>query len=167
MRSRSATEFHHSTPSVLWGGQLRQPATIAHSPRSDDALLRLQESLQTRRADLEGWRPPAEAAQGPRVRVGAGGDGVVLGDFLAVAACGRRGGGGGGRAGRWSGRWSGCFRGADGRRVKPFEASGGVRGRESRNHVWAVQLLQRKTAASHHNTSAARGNKDRINTITK
>ena len=78
----------------------RRPASVSHSPGSDDAVLRLQESLQTRRADLERQRPPAEAvaARGPRVRVGAGGDGVVLGHLPAAAASGQRGGGGGGLA---------------------------------------------------------------------
>lgn len=62
-----------------------------------------------------------EAARRPRVEVGAGGDGVVLGHFLA-AACGRRGGEGGAPAERGFRN----FQGADGRRVKPFEVGGGV-----------------------------------------
>lgn len=115
---------------------LRQPASASRGPGSDDALLCLQESFQTRRADLKGqWAPAetrvsAEAPQGPRVQVGAGRDGVVLGHFLP-AACRRRGGGGGVLA-RCRCR---SFQGADRRRVKPFEVGGGVRGCERRYHV--------------------------------
>lgn len=115
------------------------PASVSHRPRSDDALLRLQESLQARRADLKGQRPADEtrlsgrgsAAQRPRVEVGAGGHGVVLGHFLESAASWQRGGGGGALAEcRF---WS--FQGADGRRVEPFEVGGGVRGCERKLHV--------------------------------
>lgn len=109
-------------PLKLLCRQLRQPASVSHSPGRDDALLGLQESLQTRRADLEGQRPPAEtrvsgeAAQGPRVvlQVGAGGDGVVLGHLPAAACRQRRGGGALAECRFWSSQ------GADGRRVKPF-----------------------------------------------
>lgn len=116
--------------------QLRQPASASRGPGSDDALLCLQESFQTRRADVKGQWPPAEtrvsaeAPQGPRVQVGAGRDGVVLGHFL-LAACRRRGGGGGALA-RCRCR---SFQGADRRRVKPFEVGGGVRDCERQLHV--------------------------------
>lgn len=160
-------------PDLTSDQQLRQPASLPHSPGRDDALLRLQESFQTRRADLEGRRPPAEsrlggggggeASLGPRVKVGAGGDGVVL-RHLPAAARRRRGGGAGGGGGGAERRFR-SFQGADGRRVEPFEVGGGVRGGERRLHVrgaeggrrrggTAVMMLQRRRRRrrrQHHN----------------
>lgn len=74
------------------------------------------------------------------MEVRSGGDGVVLGHFLA-AASGRRRGGGGGEPG---GRGLRCFQGADRRRVEPFETSGGVRVhvREGRRRGTAVRRLE-------------------------
>lgn len=81
--------------------RLRQPAgpaSVSHSPRSDDALLRLQESLQTGRPDLKGRRQRGHmtvrgaALCQPAGGVGAGGHSVVLGQLLAA-------GGGRGRNG--------------------------------------------------------------------
>lgn len=115
--------------------RLRRPASASHRPRSDDALLRLQESLQTRRADLKGQRPADQtrlrepAALQPRVEVGAGGHGVVLGHFLESAASWQRGGG------ALAERRFGSFQGADGRHVEPLEVGGGVRGCERKLHV--------------------------------
>lgn len=124
---------HTKRPLILLHGQLRQPGSASCHPGSDDALLRLQKSFQTWRADLKGERPSAEARgstegqQGPHVQVGAGGDNVVLGHFLPAPR--RQRGGGGGAAARCRCR---SFQGADGRCVEPFEVGGGVRGCERR-----------------------------------
>lgn len=109
--------------------QPRQPAFVSHSPGSNDALLCLQESFQTRRADLKGEWPlaqtsiSAKAAPGPCVWVSAGGDCIILGHFLAAATW-QRGGGSSGLVECWFR----SFQGADGWCVKPFEMSGRVGG---------------------------------------
>lgn len=112
---------------------LSQPDSASHCPGSDDALLRLQESLQARWADLEGRRstPPP---QGHRVMVGGGGDGVVLRHFLCAARW-QRGGG------AWWRRRS--FQGANGWCVKPFEVGEGVRGHGRWCHVWRTEWCLR------------------------
>lgn len=125
----------------LW--QLQQPGSTSCHTRSDDALLRLQELLQARRADLKGWwalawtRGCGQAAWRPPVTVSAGRDGVVLGHFLCTA--GRKWWV---RGGSLAQRPHSSFQGADGCHLEPSEVGGGVRGRVGRFHIWGAERLQ-------------------------